>query len=300
MVKSVVTELIKEKVEPMPEEVLKELAPKVKVIYTDVDGTLLGPKGCLFLTADNQLTLVPAQAIISCHLNHFDVVLISGRRSKQLHGDARIFGFNNWIAEMGCQIVYRLGEVTILNIGDFEVSEGNVWQTIKASGAPKLLLNHYARRLEYHTPWSEGRECSHVFRGLIDVQEANELLRSEGYLNLKVVDNGVIHRTSPQLSADLPEIHAYHLLPKASSKASAVRKDRELRGIPKEATIAIGDAESDLELAPEVGALFLVRNALTDYSKLAEKIKAYSNVFVTRELMGLGWAEVINMILGRK
>ena len=44
-------------------------------------------------------------------------------------------------------------------------SEGTIYEQIEASGAPALLLERYAGRLEYHTPWSTGREVSHLFRG---------------------------------------------------------------------------------------------------------------------------------------
>ncbi len=135
-------------------------------------------------------------------------------------------------------------------------------------------------------------------RGYVDVAEANDLLKRTGHGDLKLVDNGRVHRTSLGLSLDLPEIHAYHLLPKESGKASAVRKDREIRGIPKETAVAIGDAESDLELADEVALLFLVSNALTEDSELSDIASKKENVVVTDRAMGLGWAEAIGYLTG--
>lgn len=268
------------------------------MVYSDVDGTLLGPRGCLFLSADYEQTLVPAKAVLACLRHNLDVVLISGRRREQLHGDARILGFQSWIAELGCQLVYRAGEVVVLNVGDFELTAPTVWQTIRDSGAPQVLLESFPRRLEYHTPWSEGRECSHVFRGFVSVDGVNSLLAEKGFHSLRFVDNGRIHRTSTGLSLDLPELRAYHLLPREAGKARAVRKDRGIRRIPKETTIAIGDAETDLELADEVDMLFLVRNALGGATELEDKIKRYPNVYVTEHAMGLGWAEVIALVTG--
>ena len=40
-----------------------------------------------------------------------------------------------------------------------------IHEQVDRSGAPALLLERYAGRLEYHTPWSRGREVSHLFRG---------------------------------------------------------------------------------------------------------------------------------------
>jgi hypothetical protein len=193
-----------------------------------------------------------------------------------------------------------MGETVVLNAGDFSTEGKSVWEAIEAGGAPELLLETYAGLLEYHLPWSQKRECTHIFRGWIDTMEANELLAREGFADVKIIDNGEVRRRSERLRADIPEIHAYHLLPAASGKASAVRKDRELRAIPKETTIAIGDSASDLALAPEVGALFLVKNAITKNSGLLDAVKNYPNVFVTNHAMGAGWAEAIHYLIGRK
>lgn len=277
---------------------VKSLAPQPKVLYSDVDGTLLGPGGCLFLNAERQLTLTPARAILACHLHKLDVVLVSGRRRLQLLGDARVFGFNNWIAELGCQLVYNQGELVVQNTGDFRTDGKTIFQAIEDSGAPALLLERYKGRLEYHIPWSDDRECTHALRGSIDVREANDLLVSSGHADLKIIDNGRVHRKSLDLEVEVADLHAYHLLPKASDKASAVRKDREIRGLPKEATAAIGDAASDLDLADEVGIFFLVANALAENHGIAERAASKGNVIITEGAMGLGWAEAIGYLTG--
>ncbi|HEY3375521.1 MAG TPA: HAD hydrolase family protein [Candidatus Aquicultor sp.] len=287
-------------IEPWPVELIDFMAPETRVIYSDVDGTLLGPGGCLFKDERSVFTGSVAQAVLQCHLNSIDVVLVSGRNRHQLFSDARILGFTNWIAELGCQIVYSRGEVVLLNVGDFPITKSSVWHEIDRCGAPKLLLETFKGRLEYHLPWSEGRECTHLLRGRIDCGAANALLAGHGHGELKVIDNGLVHRRSSALAADIREVHAYHLLPKASSKSSAVRKDRETRDIPKDLTAAIGDSIADLELANEVGVLFLVRNAVIANPELLERIKDYPNVFITHEAMGLGWAEAIDFLIGRK
>jgi len=289
-----------DQIEPWPLELINSMVPEVKVIYSDVDRTLLGPGGSLFMGPDYNYTGKPAQAVLRCHLHNIDVVLISGRGHSQLREDARILGFKNWISELGCQISYNMGEVMILNIGDFPAGEATVWQTIMSSGAPDFLLNKYKGYLEYHIPWSDNREFTHIFRGWIDIAEINGLLQDQGFEQLKIVDNGKILRRSSSLDPRLTEIHAYHLLPKASGKASAVRKDRETRGIPKNKCAAIGDSISDLEIASEVGILFLVRNAITDSPEILEKVGDYPNVFITQGAMGLGWAEAVNFLIDRR
>ncbi len=286
-------------VEPLPAELIRMMLPEVKVIYSDVDGSLLGPGGCLFKDAKHALTGRPANAVLECHQHNIDVVLVSGRNRHQLFADARLLGFKNWIAELGCQIIYNMGEVLLNNIGDFPIGEETVWDAINSVGAPKVLLDEYKGFLEYHLPWSDNRECTHLLRGSINTDAANGLLKDNGFEQLKIIDNGKVRRRSDALDPSIEEVHAYHLLPKSSSKATAVLKDRETRGIPKNACAAIGDSIADLELAPEVGVLFLVRNAIKENPQILERIKDYPNVFITHEEMGLGWAEAVGYLLGK-
>jgi len=289
-----VEEIFKERCISSNQKWLEENLKDITVAYVDLDNTLLGPGGSLFLSADKRYTLEPAKAIIEAERQNLDVVITSGRSRRQLFGDSRILGFRNYIAELGCQLVYDGGDDVRLNIGRFEVREKTVYETITKSGAPELLFDNFKGRLEYHTPWSEGRECTHVLRGFVDLTEANEILQKNGLKELKIVDNGVIYNKGNL--KDLEEIHAYHLLPWAADKASGVRKDKLLRKIQTEKAIALGDALSDLILAPEVTAMFVVRNGLQEDSNLAPAILNYENVFVTEGEMGLGFAEMIGLL----
>ena len=51
--------------------------------------------------------------------------------------------------------------------GALRPGELTIAQQIERSGAPALLLEHYAGRLEHHDPWHTAREVSHLFRGLV-------------------------------------------------------------------------------------------------------------------------------------
>jgi hydroxymethylpyrimidine pyrophosphatase-like HAD family hydrolase len=127
------------------------------------------------------------------------------------------------------------------------------------------------------------------------VDEANAFLQSEGFADLKVTDNGRIFVKSDTLNVKEP--HAYHLLPKATDKGSAIRKDQEIRKIKKEETISIGDSEADLPLANEVETLFLVANAIKDDPELPKKAQKFANVVVTKSERGLGWAGAVQQFL---
>ncbi|RJQ31755.1 MAG: HAD family phosphatase [Actinobacteria bacterium] len=278
---------------------IKKLVTDLKVIYTDVDGTMLGPDGSLFLTSSRNLSLYPAKALIKARTNNIDVVMVSGRSARQLFGDARILGLRNYIAELGCQVEYDLGKESNNLSGNLKIVNGQtLHQAITNTGAIDSLFKHYKGYLEYHTPWSEGRKCTHVFRGYIDLAEANALLDSKGFFELQIIDNGVIGRRGT-LNDDIAEVHAYHLLPEGCGKEEGLAFDIQKRGFLKTQTIAIGDALSDLPLAREVGALFLVKNAISKFTKgIKEEILKYDNVFVTEAEMNIGFSEVIFSLLG--
>ncbi len=287
---------------PLPQQSInkkgiKDLVHSLKVIYTDVDGTLVGPRGCFLLDADNNFTLKPARALLDAHRQGIDVVMVSGRNRLQLHEDARILGMQNYIAEMGCQIIYEQGR-EVLETAETLLADRparNVHEIIEQSGAVELLFMHFKGALEYHTPWSSRRECSHLFRGFIDVDQANSLLDQAGFPWLKMEDNGLIK--SAGSLRDLPEIHAYHLLPRQSGKVKAVQIDLNKRHFLRHQAAAIGDALTDLELANHVGAFFLVKNAVSADASIKAAVEHFDNIFLTTKEMGLGFAEVLEFLL---
>jgi phosphoglycolate phosphatase len=222
----------------------------VRCLYTDLDGTLLGKGASLFRTAEGDFTLLAARALEACHRAGAEVVIKSGRRRAQVMEDARLLGQTSYIFEVGSGLVID-GELTFLT-GDLQPREGlTIHAQIERSGAPALLLERYAGRLEPHSPWHVDREVSHLFRGHVDVAEANELLASEGHGTLRLVDNGEIEGG----------LHAFHLIPAVSSKAAAVAAHMRARGYAREDCVAVGDSAEDLAVAEVVGRFFLVANA---------------------------------------
>jgi hypothetical protein len=169
------------------------------------------------------------------------------------------------------------GETTFLT-GDLQPRDGeSVHDQIAATGAPQFLLSRYEGRLEYHAPFHLGREVSHVFRGLVDAREANELLEAEGHSALRFVDNGEIG----------PGAHTFHLIPADVSKARAVAAHMRARGYTRDECVAVGDSPEDLEVAEVVGRLFLVANAV------AGDTSRYPNAERTEAAMSEGFYEAV-------
>jgi hydroxymethylpyrimidine pyrophosphatase-like HAD family hydrolase len=232
----------------------------LRCVYLDLDGTLLGRRASLFHDGDGAISMLGVRAVEACLRAEVEIVLVSGRRQAQVAEGARLFGQSAYVFEAGACLVLDGDEYWMT--GDFDPrGEVSIHDQIERSGAPAMLLEHYAGRLEHHEPFHRNREVSHLFRGLVDAFEADELLARRGHDGLRLVDNGVVHSRSADLAA-LPQVRAYHLVPVDASKAAACARHRRARSYAREECIAVGDSREDLTIAAHVGTFWLVANAL--------------------------------------
>jgi hydroxymethylpyrimidine pyrophosphatase-like HAD family hydrolase len=267
----------------------------LRCVYTDLDGTLLGRGGGLFRDAEGGFSMAQARALEACDRAGVEVVIMSGRRETQVAEDARLIGQSAYIYEAGCALAID-GE-TMLLTGDVTQAEGTtIFEQIEARGIPQLLFDHFDGRLEYHDPWHTGRRYSHLFRGDVDVEEANLLLEREGHPELRLLDNGAIRSEMEGVEI----AHAYHLVPKPVSKASAVAAHTRVRQYEPGQCIGVGDSLEDLEVASVVSRFFVVANGPDRDPSLGEAMAAYSNVTVTEGSMGDGFYEAVVSTLARR
>jgi len=233
----------------------------LRCVYLDLDGTLVGPAGSLLRAGDGGFALEGVRALQACNRAEVEVVLYSGRRQGSVFECARLIGSSAYTFEVGCGLVID-GDLEWLTDGlEPSASAGSVHDQVGASGAPALLLERFPGRLEYHTPWSVGREVSHLFRGAVELGEVETLLADAGLGWLRLVDNGVVRASSEQMTG-VEVVHAYHLIPAAASKARAVARHMRARAYEPAECIAVGDSREDLGVAEVVGAFWLVANAL--------------------------------------
>lgn len=254
-------------------------------LYLDLDGTLLGAGASLMHDGDGGVSLLGVRAIEACLRASVEVVLMSGRRRTQVAEDARLLGQSAFIFEAGC-VLELDGEQFWMT--ELVAGERSVYEQIDDSGAPALLLEHYAGRLEYHDPWHRGREISHLFRGQIDAAEADALLREHGHGNLRVVDNG---GTGRPVGGE--NLRVYHLIPAGGSKAVAVAAHMRARGLLPAQTFAVGDSREDLGVAAVVGTFWLVANAIERDPTITEALRGHHNVCVSAEGHGAGVYEAV-------
>jgi HAD superfamily hydrolase (TIGR01484 family) len=262
------------------------------VIYTDLDGTLLGKGGSLFRTAAGEFTMAGAEGLQVCRDRGVRICFCSGRSVKLLGEDARLLGVDSFIAEAGCVLVRDRGGTVVLNCAPFGENEGvAVFEEIGSTGAPALLFQHFGKTLAYHAPWHSDHSYSHLMRGQIDTVVADELLAGQGLNELKVVDNGIIEDRGYGMPVN--ELHAYHLIPRQAGKGSAIRLDLELSGISPGEAVACGDSSQDLEMASAVRTLYLMANAADNHSGLIGMLQGYENVELLAVSMVEGFREVV-------
>ncbi len=229
----------------------------LRCVYTDLDGTMLGKGASLLRDAEGNFSTLAVRALEACHRAGVEVVIQSGRRKTQVYEDARLIGQPSFIYEMGCGLVDGAEEVFLT--GSFQPGEESVHDQIERAGAPRLLMETFPRRIEPHAPWHTDRLFTHLFRGDAPLDEVEQLFATHD-LEVRLVDNGITVRRSPDLIAD--QVHVYHLIPAAAGKGRAVATHMQRRGFAPDDVIAIGDARGDLEIADVVGRFYLVSNAL--------------------------------------
>jgi phosphoglycolate phosphatase len=266
-------------------------------VYTDLDGTLLGRGSSLYRDAEGAFSLAQSRGLEACHRAGVEVVIMSGRREAQVHEAARLMGQTSYIYEAGCAFAID-GETTLLTGAMVPDENGTVYEQMEERGVPAMLFGHFGERLEYHSPWHTGRVLSHLFRGKVDVEEANKLLSARDAGDLRLLDNGAIGR---EMEAIEGRTHAYHLVPRGVSKAGAVAAHARARGYEPADCIAVGDSVEDLEVAASVDRFFVVANGPEHDPGLREELSAWGNATVTEGAMGDGFYEaVVSTLIERR
>ena len=253
----------------------------MKVLYVDVDGTLVGPAGDLFSNGSIRV----AEAMLRARQAGLTLVPVSGRGRLQVSELCRLLGFERGIAELGCIHLSGLrgpnamvGHDVRYELGGFPFSGETPVEAMQSRGAVRVVLE---RGLEPHDPWNEGREATYLFRGSADPATINRALAEAGFGWCELVDNGVLNRQPDG------HVHAYHLAPAGTGKAVGVRLDRLHHGLAIDDTAYVGDSASDLDCASEVGSCWLVANADGDLDWPQRTSAPY----------GAGVAEVIDRLL---
>lgn len=258
--------------------------PPVRAIYTDLDGTLLGPRGSLLHGPDGTPSTRAAGALVAAAEAGVEVIPVSGRGRKQLEHDARLMGLDDCVAEAGVVIV-RDGVRHFAWGPSPRGLADNPHDTMTEAGAVAVLLRVFTGDLRHYEPWHLDREGSHLFHGLVDVRAADRLLDEHGFSWASLIDNGDTGGWPGR------EVRAYHLVPRGIDKAQAVADDVAARGLRPEETLAVGDSLADLAMAASVGTFVIVANGHGEPG---------GNVVRVDEAMGHGFAVAVEAALSTR
>ncbi len=242
-----------------------------RVVYLDLDGTLLGPRGSLFDGDDGRWSDDAGIALSLLRKAGAPVVLVSGRSRARLESVARLVGAAGVLPELGapdCGYPTRPGEA--------------IHEAIARTGILEELLSREFR-LEEHPAAAWGREASLVLRGTA-APELDAWVRERSDGTLQLADNG---RIGPG------NVHVYHLLPAGASKAASVTRDLAERGVDPATCLMIGDSAQDLDIGTTGVVIALVRNGAEASPELAACAP-----WVTRGAYAAGVREAVEAWLG--
>ena len=270
-----------------------------RIVYTDLDGTMVGPRGSFWHTAGRELTADPATALLELHRAGVRLVLVSGRTFEQVIEAARIFAADGAIAELGATVAWDAGRGTHRLRGDLPEGFGDrtPMAVMAELGIVAELIAEHPGRLEWHAPWHTTHETDALLRGRVDPLAVDAELAERGFGWLTLKDNGAIPTTARMtLDAAPGPIRVFHLMPRGISKGAAIAWDLERRGLSPADAVAIGDSVSDLEMAPAVDRLWITANGAA-VDGMTGLLAAVPNATVTDGAMGAGWAQAVRSVL---
>ena len=274
---------------------IKENLKDLKVIYSDLDGTLLNDRGCLIKDHKNDYYFDTVRFLPLAAEKNWDIVLTSGRNKFQLRYNAQMIGLKNYIAELGAELVYNLGEEVYVTFDRKVVKHDLTYGGKDLIKIIELFKENFPGKIESNMDWSRYRSYNALFFGEINLYEANKLLENEGYKGLIMADNGILSLVDLDLSVE--RLHGYNLMPSGVNKANGIKLDKKIRNFDTHNCIALGDSLEDLKMAAEVEYFFLMQNALGHKDVMLNELRKYNNVFITNDPMNRGWAEVIGYLV---
>ena len=270
-----------------------------RIVYTDLDGTMVGPRGSFWHTAGRELTNGPAAALFDLHRAGVALVLVSGRTFEQVIEASRIFAADGAIAELGATVAWDAGRGLNRLRGELpeEFGDRSPMSVMTELGVVEQLIAEHPGQLEWHAPWHTTHSADALLRGRVDPLAVDAWLAQQRFGWLTLRDNGAIPATSRMnLEPSPAPPRVYHLMPRGISKGAAIAWDLQRRGLDRTDAVAIGDSVSDLDMAPAVERLWITANGAA-VDGMAGLLAAVPNVSVTDGAMGEGWARAVRASL---
>ena len=289
----------------VPTGELRERLARVRYVFTDLDGTMMGPNSTVLANAAGEPSLDFVQTLIELKQAGVAVVPTSGRNRAMMREDTRLLGLNAFISEMGGIVMTDLSHDTweyFTAEMEYDPSCGlTPHEVIEQTGLCEAFITRYPGMLEYHNDMSAGykhREVTIGLRGEIPDEEAIALLNASG-MALDWADNGFLNYISAPTTLELPEGvpgRAFNITPAGLGKGGAIRRFCERRGIDPAETLAIGDSFSDFLMADAVETFILVENGLKD-PQADEFLASHDSAWLQHGHSIDGWVGAMQTVL---
>jgi len=277
---------------PVPLEYPERLVPvlrRTRVLYADLDNTFTW-KGSLFTTPDGP-TLAAARTLLRLREIDVELVLVSGRNKLQMQEDARMMGCEYYIAELGALFGRGL-QVEYTFPWEYEQTPK---QRMYDQNTIGKLIEFGGGDLKEYLHWNDNRECSLILRGVVDLDGANEMLKEDAH-EFQMWDNGV----STARDAEGRNLHVYHLMPRGVDKPYGVKVHRKANRIPKNETVFVGDALTDLDCGRESGVICIVSNGLEADPRIGPLLQGMENAISTTLPCAEGVEQLVELIASAK
>lgn len=280
-----------------------EALARIRVLYTDIDGTLVASNGSVLADATGAPSLALAEAIVGVARAGLSVMPVSGRTLLQLREVTQLLGWHGYIAEAGGLIVHGIGLSADVRVesgtwdADLLADGRTPFEIITEAGVIDALIAEFPGEIEPYSSWQIDRYVTLLLRGCLDRATGQAFLDTLP-LPLDFIDNGLV-RNPGTLVCDDRAPHAYHVVPRGVSKVAAIEADLASRGLTREQAAAIGDSSADLAMADAVGVMVLVANAFASSILTTElETTPHRNLWRTEAERCDGWAEFARAWVG--
>ncbi|MDO4595630.1 MAG: HAD-IIB family hydrolase [Coriobacteriaceae bacterium] len=284
---------------------LKERLSRIRYVFTDLDGTMLGPGSCVLKDAEGNASLDLVSTLVELKRAGIEVIPCSGRNRSMLHEDVRVLGLNSYIGEMGGLLMldHKNSEWEYYTADmPFDPQGGMTpHEAIEATGILDEFIGRWPGMLEFHNDMSNGykhREVTVGMRGEVPDEEVHAIIEAAG-AQLTWGDNGFLNYISAPTTLKLPEGvrgRAFNLMPKGLDKGRGVKRFCEARGIDPAQALSIGDAASDFRMGDATDMFFLVENGLKSPGA-QQFLEGHSGAYITQGKTVDGWVSSMRCLL---
>ena len=158
---------------------IKDNIGELKVIYSDLDGTLFNDQGCVIMDVDGNYYFDAVRLLEGIRKKDWDLVLVSGRNKYQLRFNAQMIGIKNYISELGTELIYNLGKEIHVTFDHKKMGFDLTYGSQDLKKIIELVMGKFPGKIESRMEWSRYRSYIALFLGELDTDEVNRFLKEK-------------------------------------------------------------------------------------------------------------------------